>query len=74
VLLDNFVSATNMLDQKEMEERALQQKVLRQFKNPLEPLIARYPNLECPRAPFDTRSQQAPSRGFKEPLEPLIAR
>ena len=56
MLLDNFVSATNMLDQKEMEERALQQKVLRQFKNPLEPLIARYPKLDCQRAHFASHS------------------
>ena len=42
VLLDNFVAASARLEAKEVEERIAQQKVLRQFKNPLEPLVARH--------------------------------
>jgi hypothetical protein len=41
VLLDNFVSATALLEQREAEQRSMEQKALRQFKHPLEPLIAR---------------------------------
>jgi hypothetical protein len=42
VLLDNFVAASARLEAKEVEQKISQQKVLRQFKNPLEPLVARH--------------------------------
>jgi hypothetical protein len=41
VLLDNFVAASARLEAKEAEEKIAEKKVLRQFKNPLEPLVAR---------------------------------
>ena len=42
VLLDNFVAASARLEAKEVEQQIAQQKVLRQFKNPLEPLVSRH--------------------------------
>ena len=41
MLLENFVAATTLLDQKAAMEEALEKKALRQYKNPLEPLVAR---------------------------------
>jgi hypothetical protein len=41
VLLDNFVAASARLEAKENEQKIAEQKALRQFKNPLEPLVAR---------------------------------
>jgi hypothetical protein len=41
VLLDNFVAASARLEAKENEQKVAEQKALRQFKNPLEPLVAR---------------------------------
>jgi hypothetical protein len=42
VLLDNFVAASARLEAKEIEQKIKEQKALRQFKNPLEPLVARH--------------------------------
>ena len=41
VLLDNFVAASARLEAREAENRVMEQKALRQFRNPLEPLIVR---------------------------------
>jgi hypothetical protein len=41
VLLDNFVAASARLEAKEAEQQIAHKKALRQFKNPLEPLVAR---------------------------------
>jgi hypothetical protein len=42
VLLDNFVAASARLEAKEIEQKIAEKKALRQFKNPLEPLVARH--------------------------------
>jgi hypothetical protein len=41
VLLDNFVAASARLEAKEVAMLVMEQKALRQFRNPLEPLIIR---------------------------------
>jgi hypothetical protein len=42
VLLDNFVTASARLEAKEALKISMEKKALRQFKNPLEPLVARH--------------------------------
>jgi hypothetical protein len=41
VLLDNFVTSTARLEAEEAQVKIAEKKALRQFKNPLEPLVAR---------------------------------
>jgi hypothetical protein len=41
VLLDNFVASSARLEEEEAQQKIAEKKALRQFKNPLEPLIAR---------------------------------
>ncbi len=42
VLLDNFVTASARLEAQEALKLSMEKKALRQFKNPLEPLVARH--------------------------------
>ncbi len=41
MLLDNFVASSARLEAREIEKRVNEQKALRQFTNPLEPLVVR---------------------------------
>ncbi len=41
MLLDNFVASSARLEAREVEKRVMEQKALRQFRNPLEPLVVR---------------------------------